>query len=77
MLVLALLWCSHNPAPNHIAMCKQKDDLPDEKRRELESQIDKKTYFSIAFISLKGESTISPLADEDADDFDWPDLIDG
>ena len=62
VLALALLWYSLNPAPATLSNRKRKEEPPDEKKRHVEPQSRPAVLF---------------VADEDEDDFEWPEYIDG
>jgi hypothetical protein len=75
VLALALLWYSLNPAPKPVTRIKREDELPDEKKRNLEPHSMPATW-PLAF-RLRGERAEPlPFPDED-DDFEWPEFIDG
>lgn len=77
VLALALLWYSINPAPSPITRYKPKAEPPDEKRRELEPQLQRAdvSHTSSENFRMGRKGTTSP-ADEDEDDFEWPEFID-
>jgi hypothetical protein len=76
VLALALLWYSLNPTPRPIARIKREDELPDEKKREAEPQLQRAAILPIVFGTLGADLADKPLLKQDEDDFDWPDLID-
>ncbi|MGB7923552.1 MAG: hypothetical protein WCF57_09940 [Pyrinomonadaceae bacterium] len=77
VLALALVWYSLNPTPPRpMARIKREDDVPDEKRREVEPQLQRATILPIVIGTRRAGSTANPLPNQDEDDFDWPDLID-
>ncbi|HEX8175521.1 MAG TPA: hypothetical protein VF543_10405 [Pyrinomonadaceae bacterium] len=78
VLALALLWYSINPAPGPVKRYKPEDEPPDEKRRELEPQLQRADVLPAAFKTFVVESKDSLSATiEDEDDFEWPEFIDG
>ncbi len=76
VLALALLCYCLNPAPRPIARITSEDEVPDEKKREAEPQLQRAAALPIAFVTLGACSADNPLPNQDEDDFDWPDLID-
>jgi hypothetical protein len=77
VLTLALVWYSLNPAPASILRLKREEELPDEKKRRLEPQTERAASLSGAPGWLRGNRAAPQSANEDEDDFDWPDVIDG
>lgn len=76
VLALALLWYSINPAPGPVSRIKSEGELPDEKRRELEPQLQRDAAVPQTFEGAE-IGTKAPFAfDEDEDDFEWPEFID-
>lgn len=74
VLALALLWNSLNPAPRNVIRRKREEELPDEKKRNLEPQ-SIPASLRVAFRLMGETAKISPGFDED--DFEWPEFIDG
>lgn len=77
VLALSLAWYSLNPAPAPVVRLRREDELPDEKKRKVEPQIERAARLSAAFGLLEEETVASRPAGEDEDDFDWPEFIDG
>jgi hypothetical protein len=75
VLALALVWYSLNPAPKPITLNKREDELPDEKKRNVESQSMPATL-SVAFRQLGERAESFPAPGEGEDDFEWPEFID-
>ena len=77
VLAVSLAWYSLNPAPAPAVRLRRDDELPDEKKRKVEPQIERAASLATAF-GLQGEETAtSRSADEDEGDFEWPEFIDG
>ena len=74
-LALALVWYSFNPAPSIIRI-KREDELPDKKKRNVESQ-NMSVALLAGFRPMKEMAESLPSPDEDVDDFEWPEFIDG
>ena len=74
VLALALLWYSLNPVPATPIRRKRDDELPDEKKRNLEPQSMPVTL-PVGFRPIL--DIAAPLASSDEDDFEWPEFIDG
>jgi len=77
VLALALLWYSINPAPSPVKRYVPDDELPDQKRRELEPQLQRADALSTAFKTFEMAGRGTPASNEDEDDFEWPEFIDG
>jgi hypothetical protein len=76
VLTLALVWYSLNPLPTPIIRRKRDDELPDEKKRNLEPH-SMPSALPFAFRST-GKIAVSSLSsDENEDDFVWPEFING
>jgi hypothetical protein len=76
VLALALVWYSLNPVPRPVIRRKRDDELPDEKKRNVEPQSMPATL-PVVFRSLgEVEEALLPH-DEDVSDFQWPEFIDG
>jgi hypothetical protein len=76
VLALALVWYSLDPAPAPVIRRKRDDELPEEKKRE----VDPRRMLAIlpgAFRPIVEISERLPSLDEDEDDFEWPEFIDG
>jgi hypothetical protein len=76
VLALLLLWYSLNPAPGPVARTPQEDEIPDEKKREAEPQLQRAAILPTMIGMLGSGSVDKPLPNQEEDDFDWPDLID-
>lgn len=76
VLALALIWYSLNPVPTPIIRRKRDDELPDEKKRNVEPQIIPATL-PTAFRTIRVMAEPLPSPDKDEDDFEWPEFIDG
>ena len=76
ILAVALVWYSLNPVPGHIIRRKQDDELPDEKKRNVEPHTMPATL-TLAFGPFGETAEASPSPKEDEDDFEWPEFIDG
>ena len=76
VLSLALIWYSLNPMPTPIIHRKRDDELPDEKKRNLESH-NMPRALSLAFEPIRGMAEPLTAPDQEEDDFEWPDFIDG
>jgi hypothetical protein len=76
ILAVALIWYSLNPVPGHIIRRKQEDELPDDKKRKVEPQAMPATL-TLAFRPFGEIAESLPSANEDEDDFEWPEFIDG
>jgi hypothetical protein len=76
VLVLALVWYSLNPVPTPIIRRKRDDELPDEKKRNVEPRSMPVTL-PLVFRALGETSERSLSSDKDEDDFEWPEFIDG
>ena len=76
VLTLALVWYSLNPAPKSTARIKREDELPDEKKRNLEPHR-MPSALPVAFSPIRKMAEPLPSCDEDEDDFEWPEFIDG
>jgi hypothetical protein len=77
VLALALLWYSLNPAPSPVSRHKSEEEPPDEKRREMEPQVQGARLMPVVSGTLKLGGDASPPPVEDVDDFEWPEFIDG
>lgn len=76
VLALAIVWYSLNPVPAPILRRKRNDDLPDEKKRNLEPQSMPATV-PLVFRPTGGTAKTLPSTYKDQDDFEWPEFIDG
>lgn len=78
VLALVLIWYSLNPAPGPVRSYRPEEELPDEKRREVEPQILSAGAVPKADARpLAGPEISSAFNDDDEmDDFEWPDIID-
>ena len=76
VLVLALIWYSLNPAPAPVIRRKRDNELPDEKKREVEPQ-SMPVILPVAFRPIREMAAPLLSPDEDEDDFEWPEFIDG
>jgi hypothetical protein len=76
VLALALVWYSLNPVPTPIIRLKRDDELPDEKKREVEPYSMPATL-PLVFTPLGETKEHLPSPDDDEDDFEWPEFIDG
>ena len=76
VLAFAIIWYSFNPRPRPVARTKGEDEVPDEKRREAEPQLQGATTLPVLFGTLGAGIADEALPHQDEDDFDWPDLID-
>jgi hypothetical protein len=72
VLALLLVWYGLNPAPRPVIRKKLKEELPDEKKRNVEPRSMPATL-PVAFRPMAGSA---PPADDDEDDFEWPEFID-
>ena len=77
VLALALLWYSINPAPSPVSRIKSDGELPDEKRRELEPQLQRADVLHRDFRTPETGHTGRSVPVEDEHDFEWPEFIDG
>lgn len=75
-LALALLWYTINPTPSPISRNKSEGELPDEKRREPERQLQGADALPVAFERSKIGTTAAFALNEEEDDFEWPEFID-
>jgi hypothetical protein len=75
-LSLALVWYSINPVPIPTIRLKRDNEPPDEKKRNLEPNTMSENL-SVAFKSIVETSGPLSSADENEDDFEWPEFIDG
>ena len=75
VLTLAIAWYTLNPTTAPVIRRKRDEELPDEKKRKAQPQIERAARLSAAFDFLREEGAASRLTDED--NFEWPDLIDG
>jgi hypothetical protein len=78
VLAMALVWYSLHPAPASGIQIKREDELPDNKKRKVEPQFQRAAILPSVF-GVPGAGlgvTTSPAQDEE-DDFDWPEFIDG
>ena len=73
VLALALVWYSLNPAPRSVVRRKREEELPDEKKRNVEPR----AMMTTLPFSLRPVLGSPPPADDDGDDFEWPEFIDG
>ncbi len=76
VLALALVWYSLNPMSGHVTLRKPDDELPDERKRRAKPQVERTADWPAVFGTLGVERAAQPL-EESADDFDWPEYIDG
>lgn len=76
VLALAIVWYSLNPVPAPIIRRKRNDDLPDEKKRNLDPQ-NMPAIVPVAFRPTGGTAELLPSTYKDEDDFEWPEFIDG
>jgi hypothetical protein len=76
VLALAILWYSLNPVPKPIVRIKREDELPDEKKREVEPWLQGIALRPLMLATHQADLADKPFPDQDEDDFDWPDLID-
>ncbi|MDT5063180.1 MAG: hypothetical protein QOH63_3639 [Acidobacteriota bacterium] len=76
VLALALVWYSLNPVPTPIVRRKRDDELPDEKKRNVEPQSMPATL-PVVFRSLGEVEEVLLPHDEDVSDFQWLEFIDG
>lgn len=76
VLAMALLWYSLNPVPSPLTGRKREDELPDEKKREVEPASRQPTILPLKLGAFRAQlgTVITSLQDED--DFEWPDYID-
>jgi hypothetical protein len=77
VLALALLWYSINPAPSPVSRIKSDGELPDEKWRELEPQLQRADVLLGASKTTQTGRTGWFTTVEDEDNFEWPEFIDG
>lgn len=77
VLALALLWYSINPAPSPVKRYKPEEEPPDQKRRELEPQLQRADNLAAAFNAFEMGGRGRSATDEDEDDFEWPEFIEG
>jgi hypothetical protein len=76
VLTMALIWYSLNPMPAPTVRRNRDEELPDEKKRNLEPDSMPATL-SIAFSPFRKIAEPLSSIDEDEDDFEWPEFIDG
>jgi hypothetical protein len=76
VLALALMWYSLNLAPRAVIHTKREDELPDEKKRNVEPRSMPATL-PVAFRPTGEAIAPLPTPDKDEDDFEWPEFIDG
>jgi hypothetical protein len=76
ILAVALVWYSLNPVPGHIIGRKQDDELPDEKKRNVEPH-PMPAALPVAFRPFREIARALPSSNEDEDGFEWPEFIDG
>lgn len=76
VLAVALVWYSLNPALTPITRRKRDDELPDEKKRNVEPHSMPATL-PVIFRPVGGMAEPLILIDEDEDAFEWPEFIDG
>lgn len=76
VLALALIWYSLNPVPRTTISLKSEEKSPDEKKRNVEPRSMPATL-PLAFRPLREIAEPSQPANEDEDDFEWPEYIDG
>jgi hypothetical protein len=76
VLALALIWYSLNPSLRPVIHKKREDEVPDEKKRNVEPQSMPATL-PIVFKQLGEAVEPLPSSDEEGDDFEWPEFIDG
>ena len=74
VLALALIWYSFNPTPTLVTCKRQVDELPDEKKRNVEPH-SMPAALPIAFRSA-GEA-VGHLQSPDDDYCEWPEFIEG
>lgn len=78
VLALALVWYSLNPVPGPSSRINRDDELPDEKKREAEPNLQRAASLPLVFRTLGAGLGAKPSPNqEDDDDFDWPEFIDG
>jgi hypothetical protein len=77
VLALALLWYSINPAPSPVKRYKPEDEPPNQKKRDLEPQLQRADPRSTAFETFEMAGRGTPASNEDEGDFEWPEFIDG
>jgi hypothetical protein len=81
VLAAALTWYSINPAPGPIIRRRpSEEEPPDEKRRELEPQPHRASHAHYSPGAMHDKEVLSASiisGDDEADDFDWPEYIDG
>jgi len=77
VLALALLWYSIDPAPSLVSRIKSDGELPDEKRRELEPQLQRVEVLLEASTTSEMGRTGRSIPVKDEDDFEWPEFIHG
>lgn len=76
VLALALIWYSLNPAPSGITCRRRDDELPDEKKRNVEPH-SRPVTLPLVFDPLGETFEKMPAPDKVVDDFEWPEFIDG
>ncbi|HEX8652702.1 MAG TPA: hypothetical protein VF708_17940 [Pyrinomonadaceae bacterium] len=76
VLAFAIIWYSLNPAPRPVARTKRENEVPDEKKREAEPQLQGAAALPVLFGTLGAGIADEALPHQEEDDFDWPDLID-
>jgi hypothetical protein len=76
VLALAIVWYSFNPISTSITRRKRDDELPDEKKRNIEPHR-MPAILPLAFRPIRDMAEPLPSPDEDEDDFEWPEFIDG
>jgi hypothetical protein len=76
VLALILIWYSLNPSPNRVSGHKPEVNPPDEQRCDVEPQLHKAEVVR-AVERLDRESAVWSAAAEEAEDWEWPEYIDG
>ena len=78
VLALLLLWYSINPAPGPVSRSKSDGEPNDEKRRELEPQLQRgdSLPLPVAIKSPESAGMEARALNDDEDDFEWPEFID-
>lgn len=69
VLALAIVWNSLNPVPTPITRSKRDDELPDEKKRNIEPQSMPATL-PVAFSPVWEIAESLPSSDDEEDDFE-------
>jgi hypothetical protein len=77
VLALLLVWYSLNPAPRPAAREKKEAEPPDEKKRAAEPRSVPATLPAALNPAWEPARPSPPADGGDADDFEWPEFIDG